>query len=315
MSTIDQTLTFLSGHAQSALADANDVTNRMAFLTDLPTRSAGFAFTPNKPNVSKPESFGDILPGDTSEASIQYLDAKMDAWLAKFFPELADCLKSTPEEWLCGIITGSAPFGLSREVFETVWHQGRDRAYRTAASETATLRAEFSARGFSLPPGALIGAINAAEVRAGEAVAEVNRTQTVKDAEIKLDLLKFAEEQAIRLKLGIMQALGDFYRQWISLPGRDADIARAKTAAYASLNSALSDYYRVELGFEELRLRAAEANAGFNLRENDKNAHLVDAYNGRNTSLAQAAQAFGEISAGAANAAGSLQAEVSTGAL
>ena len=60
MSTIDQTLTFLSGHAQSALADANDVTNRMAFLTDLPTRSAGFSFTANKPNVSKPESFGDI---------------------------------------------------------------------------------------------------------------------------------------------------------------------------------------------------------------------------------------------------------------
>ncbi|MGC8116061.1 hypothetical protein ACP3VQ_13655 [Metapseudomonas otitidis] len=313
-STIGKSIEFLQDHATAALKTATGLANRMSSFT--PAQGGiNFNYSPNKPNLQPPPSFGDLLPGDTSPATIRFLDAEVDKWLEKFFPELSGALKYAPEEWLVGIITGQSPLGLSKEHFDTVWHEGRDRAYRAAASEQAALRANFSERGFSIPPGALIGAINSSEIRAGEAIADVNRQQNIRNAEIKLDLLKFAEEQAIRLKLGIMGEVATFYGRWIELMNKDVDVARSKAQAYAALSSALSSFYNVELGFEELRLRAAQGRFEADVQRNRAGMVEGEVRAAQNSALAQAARAIGDISGAAASAQSSLQADIFSGSV
>lgn len=312
MATIDDNIDRLFEFASSAMGNARAAEGRLAAFTPSIT-SPDLNYDVNQPNMPLPTSLGDLLSPDNSSETIKFLDAESEKWLDKFFPEIQACLRTSPEEWLCGIITGQKPFGMSKEVFEAVWHEGRDREYRARNSAVRQLHAEFSGRGFKLPVGAHVAAIAEAEEAASDAIGQVNRQQMARDSEIKLDLLKFAEEQAIRLKLGVLQAMADFYRQWVELPNKDLEASKIKTQAYATFQNALSSYYRVQLGFEELRLQAAS------LRQNgriDTNRVKVDAartWDSRNDALGAAVRAYGDIAAASSSAASTLTANVLTG--
>lgn len=311
--SIDTVIAYLQDLADDALRSARETTSRIQYGVAPAIRDPELDYDPNKPNLGPPPTFADLFPGDTTNETIKYLDNEVEEWIDKYFPELNACLRSTPEEWLCGILTGSKPFGLDKAVFDTVWNEGRDRAYRAANTEVKTLEAEFSNRGFSLPPGTMVDMVIQAEQRASQAIADINRTETVRAAEIKLDLLKFAEEQAIKLKLGIMDALRQFYVAWMQVPDKDIEKARIRAQAQASLYAALSSYYNVELGFEELRLRAAQADVAAIL-DVDKNKIAAFSSNRAADALANAVRGFSDVSAAAANAGSTLVAQISTGA-
>lgn len=311
MSSIDSNIAELFSIADSALSSAREQASRIHYSTpNIGNPSLGY--TPGRSGAKKPLALSDMISEDDSDARLKFLDQESEKWLDTYFPELQACLKSEPERWLCGIITGQKPFGMSEQYFRTIWLQGRDRENRSRSSATAQLRAEYSRRGFGLPPGAMVYSINQSERQAADAIGAVNIAQAIKDADIKLDLLKFAEEQALTLKRGVLITLADFYRTWVELPNKALEASRLKVAAYQSLNSALSDFYRVELGWEELRLQAA------NMRMNgqlDAARIRVSATTGdsRNAAVANAVRAFGDVAASAANAAGTLQANIITG--
>lgn len=309
-STIDDNIAKLFDVANSALSDARSVSGRISsFYPNIDAAVLNYSL--QKPDIRQPMELNNFLSDDNSSSTLQFLNAETEELIDKYFPEINACLRSSPEEWLCGIITGQKPFGLSQEVFEAVWHQARDRETRSRAAAVDQIRAEFTSRGFSMPPGAMLSAITRAEEQASDAVAEVNRAQAVRDSEIKLDLLRFAEDGAIRLKMGIFQAIGDLYRVLLDLPSKDIEASRMKVAAYGSFNDAVSRIYGVQLGFEELRLQAE------NLRMNgklDETRLRIGALDGsRNTAMSQATQAFANIAASAAGAAGTMQADIISG--
>lgn len=309
--TINDNIAKLFDFAESALSTARTESSRIS-NSSISVSGGNLNYTPNVPNLVRPTAITDFLPADNSSSTLKFLGEQTDALVDQYFPEVGGCLRYPPEEWLCGIITGQKPFGLSKEVFEAVWHEGRDREYRARNSATQQIRSEFSQRGFSMPPGAMFKAILLQEELASDAIGALNRAQTVKDAEIKLDLLKFAEEQAIRLKLGVFQAIADYYRVLMELPNKDIEASRMKVAAYASLNDAVTSMHRVELGFEELRLQAA------NLRMNgklDESRLKIAAQDGsRNAARAQSVQAFADVAAAVAGSASTLQADLDAGA-
>lgn len=307
MAGIDENIGQLFDFAESALGDARSAAGRISNFT--PNVSGGsLRFSEKALQIDKPLALSDVLQADNSAAKFGWIDAETEAKVDQYFPEINGCLRYPPEEWLCGIITGQKPFGLSKEVFEAVWHESRDREYRARNSAVEQVRAEFSQRGFRAPLGAMYKAIMQVEERASDAIGEVNRAQTVRNAEIKLDLLKFAEEQAIRLKLGIFQAIADYYRVLISLPDKDIEASRMKVAAYSSFNDAMSQYYRVQLGFEELRLQAANLRMNGNLESSRIKVSALDG--SRNGALGQATQAFATVASQAAGAAGTINANI-----
>lgn len=308
--TYNSTNAFLQQHAGDALREATNTARRISALIKPDLANPRLDIDLDKPNLEAPPKFSDLFPdADGTSSEVARLDAEVNEWLARYFPSIDGCLQNVPDEWLCNIITNQNPFGLHESVFEAIWHASRDREERQYRSEEATLRAEYSARGFTLPPGAMVAALDRSRQRASEAVQDVNRAETVRNEEVKLRLLEFAVREANQYKMAIMSSLADFYRLWVSIPDKDIERARVRAQAYSSLYSALGAYYNVELSFEELRLRAESGDVDAQLTSDRNKVSLYSADNAA-SALGSAVRGFSEISAGAANAAGSLIAQV-----
>lgn len=312
MGSIEASQSYLQEYANDAIGRAQSLANRIGSFVPGST-TVDFNYDPIKPNIQPPPAIGDLLSEDTSGASREFLNGEAEKWMAEYFPNLTSATLSQPMDWAMGILTGSSPFGIPAEVHEAVVHAGRDRAYRVADSEKAQIRAGYSQRGFAMPPGAAIAAMTNADIRASDAIAEVNRTQMIRDGDIKVELAKFAAELAGQLKNSMLQTLANFYNQWADILKLNTDIARAKAQAYSALTSALSSYYNVEIGFEELRLKAAAGKSGAQEATNKTKLQEGDVRAAQNRSLAAAASAFADASGKAANAQASFQAELYTG--
>lgn len=310
-SEYNETTAFLQSMASNALQSANNNASRIYSLPpQVGLREPNFNVDLTKPNIGPPPSFGDLFGQDQTDPIITYMNGQFDDWVQKYFPEINACLKSLPEEWLCNVISGVKPYGQDKTYFELAFHQGRDRAYRTVASEQATVLADFSSRGFQMPPGALVDAMTRIERRSTDSILEVNREQWLKDADIKLDLLKFAEEQAIRLKLGVMQAAADFYRSWISVSDLNVRSAAVRAQAQSAFYQALASYYNVEISFQQLVLRAAETDAGIDIDVDRNRISRQGNYAPTASALGTAVSAFANTAANAAQAGSSLTAQI-----
>lgn len=308
----DSTTTFLQGQATEALNEARNNASRIYSLPpQITLREPEFDVQLTKPNIGPPPNFGDLFQGgDSTDPTIKYLNEQSDVWIQKYFPSISACLRNIPDEWLCGVISGTKPFGIDNTVFELVWHNARDRAYRTRNTEVRTLEADFSARGFELPPGALVDSIAAAEQRATDSIMGVNVQQAIKDADIKNELLQFAVQQSINYKLGIMNSLVDFYKTWVTLPDKDIERARIKAQAMSSLYSALAAYYNIEITFEELRLRAAQLEAGTDIDVDRNRISKQSNFSSTASALGSAVSSFANVAAQANQAGGSLVAQI-----
>lgn len=297
--------------AERALMEAQNTRGWIGAFNSVVVPDTQFRHSVKRPSLGPAPKFSELFEnGDSTAPEIIRLNNEADAWMNKYFPAISGCLRTLPEDWLCGVISGTKPFGMDKTVFELVWHRARDRAYRSANTSTRSAEAAFSSRGFSLPPGALVATMAQFESEADRAIAEVNVAEAIKDAEIKLDLLKFAEEQAIRLKLGIMDAMARFYQMWFAMPDRDIERARIRAQAMSAFYAALSSYHNVEVAFEQLRLEAAKAGLTADLRSDDRQMDAANILRAGLPAVGQVAQAFGNIASGAASAAGTLVAQI-----
>ena len=88
-------------------------------------------------------------------------------------------------------------------IYKRVFDRARDRAEATRRSEFNTIEAGYAARGFSLPPGAMVAALDEATQRSVVAPLEVDVEQAVRQAEIAQGLdqvaLQTASQQALAL--------------------------------------------------------------------------------------------------------------------
>ena len=313
MADLDSIVSFLQDTATDAMRTAREQASRIQNGGIIPLQNVALDYDPNFPVLAPPPTLSDLFPGaDSTNAEVARLDAETDKWFAKFFPEFDSCLKDGPELWACKILSGADPYADSKAVLDLLWHEARDRAYRTSQTEQRTIAATYAERGFPMPPGVMIRLGVEAEQRASQAIADINRQQTGRMLELKVELIKFAHEQAVRLKLGILDSLRAFYMTWMSIPDKDIDRARVRSQAQAQLYAALSSYYNVQLGFEGLRLRAAEADVEAALGI-DRNKIAAFTSNRSADALAQASRGASDIASSAANAQSALVVATVTG--
>jgi hypothetical protein len=288
------------------------------------TKSAIISLTGARPGVSsskfslslndplsgiKAPKLSELLEADSTAPEMIRLNSEADAYMAKYFPAASGELLNLPEDWLVDVISGTKPFGIDSTIFDMVWQKARDRAHKAGLSEQKATEANMSARGFSMPPGALIDLIDKQTQKRLDDLADVNREQAIKDAEIKKEILLFAVEQALRYKLGLMQTLADFYKAWMAVPNNELERARIKAQSMSAFYGALSAYHNVEIAFEELRLKAEVARTNVELA-NQENKVKAFAAGGNNNALGDAAKAFGDIASGAASGAASITAQI-----
>jgi hypothetical protein len=314
LSNYNETTGFLQDVASQAMTAASNNASRLYSLPgSVSLRNPRFDVELKKPVIGPPPAFSDLfVGGDSTDPTIRYMDDQADKWLEKFFPEMNGGFRNQPEETLCNILSGVKPFGIDRTIFDLVWHQARDRAYRTVSSEQRAVEASFSGRGFTLPPGAMVDTLAQIEQRATDTILDVNRDQAIKDADIKQRMLEIGLQLSAQLKTGVLAAMADFYRMWISLPDKDIERARIRAQAMGSFYSALSSYHNVEMAFQELTLRAAQLRSVVDV-DVDRNALARQNNSAAATgALGSAVNAFAGIASSAAQAGGSLTAEIET---
>lgn len=314
----EQSTDYLQSLATSAMSKVHETKGNILQLFGAFARvdsdTVSFDFDLDKPNVAGPPSFADLLKGDsTVDAEVLRLNDEIEAWVNTYFPAISGGLRTIPDDWLVNVISGVTPFGIESTIFDLVWQRARDRAWKQAQSSAKTLSANMSARGFSIPNGALVDLNMELYAKVDDATAEVNRDQAIKDAEIKHELLKFAEEQAIKYKLGMMSAMVDLMKVFAVIPNNDIERDRIRASAMSAYYNALSQYYNIEVAFEELRLKAESTRAEVELKNAGNELEGARIKVSGNTGLAalgDAAQAFGTIAASAAAGASSLVAQI-----
>lgn len=311
--SIDTTNSQLFALAQQAISYASGSAGRINVVGKPTLKETPFSYAVGNIKLQEPPKFSDLFGGtDNAASNISSLNGEVEQWFATYFPSITSGFRNVPEDYLIGVISGVTPFGTASTIFDMVWQQARDRAGRTVRSERATLSAAFSARGFSLPPGALVDQLAQSERRGTDAVLDVNREQALKDADIKNQILQQAVQLSTQLKLGIMNSAADMLRAYTSLYQLDSQSAQIKASAYRAFYDALGSYYQVEIGMEQLKLRAAETKAGV---DGEIDQHRIQNYAADSTGTAHAgaARAFGDIAGKAASAIGTLDAHITSG--
>lgn len=256
MADIDQIIANAQSTANAQLSLSNAAAHSAI------TASMGYA-TPNyTPVVYNIEAVEPAVP-DVENANLTYesnrdqLIALLSNELANFFimyyPLAADAFDEATN-WLVNSITNGGT-GIAAAVETQIWQRGRDRAVADGARAEAQVLDEFSARGFSLPPGAMTARLDAVRHEGMAKVNEFNRDAAIESAKIEVENVRFAVEQAIKSRMAAMSAASDYIKALMAGPETAAKVAALNSDAKARMMSATSDLYRARLSRDELAMR------------------------------------------------------------
>lgn len=137
--------------------------------------------------------------------------------------------------------------GLPPAIEQAIWDRSRVREDVIARKATQEAYEEFSARGFSLPPGALAGRVSEVWQKNREATSTLSRDIAVKQAELEIDNLKFAVSTGIQLEGQLMTYAGQ-------------RAARALDAAKTTVQVAL-DIFNAGVALYNARLQGFQTEA------------------------------------------------------
>lgn len=306
-STTDQ----LFQNASLAMSNATSSLASMGTAVKPTLLNPTFSYSVAAKNFGNAPVFSDLFDGaDSTDTDIAALNDQVDEWLAKRFPAINSGFANVPEDYLVNVIAGTKPFGIDKTVFDLIWSQNRDRAYQTARSERASLEANFSSRGFSLPPGALVDQLAASERKATDAILDGLREQAIKEADIKVQILQQAVEIAAQLKQGILSLSAEYFKAFYSVYTLSNETARIKAEAYQAYYQALSTFYNVEVNWESLRLQAAKEGAEVGVDTDRNRIGLYSAQGQVNEAYAEAVKGFTSLAGQANTAAGSLTVQI-----
>ena len=191
---------------------------------------------PALPGINLP-TFTGMAPGDSLTTPTTGF-----VWSEEYYD--SDLLNSATSR-LTTMLAGGT--GLPPSIEQAIWDRSRAREDVIAKKATQEAYEEFSARGFSLPPGALAGRVSEVWQKNREATSTVSRDIAVKQAELEIDNLKFAVSTGIQLEGQMMTYAGQF-------------AARALDAAKATVQIAL-DIFNAQIALYNARLQAYQTEA------------------------------------------------------
>lgn len=263
MATVDDLISAADSRAQTQLV-AMESSNRAAI-----SASYGY-FSPNFNEVMYNITAVEPAVPDVENSTFTYeaqrdkLIALMADELGKFYTlyyPLADDAFDEATEWLVNTITLGGT-GISPAVEAQIWQRGRDRILADTARAEAQTLDEFSARGFSLPPGSLTARLDVIRKDGMAKIGEFNRDVAIKQAEIEIENLRFAVDAAIKSRMQAMAAAVDYIKAVMSGPDTAARVASINSDAKARMMSATADLYRARLSRDELALKIPMFNTG-----------------------------------------------------
>lgn len=231
--------------------------------------SAGTVPNPTIPNVTIPpfdptsdtlNLSHDFLNGyddAVTDLGPKFLTA-IDDFITAYFPRVKACLKTVADDWVCDTITGNTATygetGLPIAVEAAMWNRGRDREVIDSRRVVDEAVSGFAARGWSLASGVLVDTVYRAQQAASDKASTISRDVMIKQADVKIENVKFAIGEANKLRLGVMSAFVSFINAWTDIRKLALEKAKGIVDSRVRLYSAIGEYYRAIIAAAGLML-------------------------------------------------------------
>lgn len=227
-------------------------------------------------------------------------------FLDDFFPEVDGCVRLLTDQWICNTIEFGGT-GIPADIERQIWDRARSREEEQVEKAADDAANEWAGRGFSIPPGALVGAVNKARSDANSKISTLSRDTAIKNIEIEIENIRFAVEQGVKLRLGAIQSAVDYVKAWFLVPQTAIDKARALTETRYKFYANTAAYYNAIISAAELQLKADIHNAEMRTRNNTNFVDLVTRNSQARVSAAVgSAEAMGKAAAAALGALNTL---------
>lgn len=219
---------------------------------------------PKKPDLKLPEGPLDAL-GNFNDAQKKFHDqlvGDLTDFLNEYFPNNPTLTEKALER-LMDMLDGKT--GIPTEIEDQIWQRDRARVLNEVDRAVDEALSTFAARRFPMPPGAATHAVYLAQVEAQDKIAQHSRDVAIKQAEIVLENIKWAVEQAINLRFKAISAALDYIKtlaQGAEIGVRFVEITQA---AQIALIKASTELFTSQLRVDELVLDAQIKTATFDL--------------------------------------------------
>lgn len=259
-----------------------------------PDKDLNFVVTAREPDVPEPT---DTIHDYRSELDrlIRDLADKLADFLNKYFPLITNDAYPHAVAWLIDEITNGG-HGINEAVARRLWDQTRDRLLLQVEQTRAQITTGYAARGYMLPPGAMIGKMDEVEFAKLHEFNEQATTIAAKQWDTEVEMMRFAVEEALKYRQAAIGAALDYIKALASLPNDAVKIQSMKDDNWAKMMQAAAAFYRVRLERDELILKSkmAEQEMGFKIF-----ANLGDQWTRERTikvqALGQAADTYAKI--------------------
>lgn len=240
------------------------------------------------------------LFNSTYDRIINDLSDKFAQFLTDFFPVNANLMNAV-EAWLHRAITTGGT-GVNADIERQIWQRDRDRITVEAASASQQTVAAWAARGYPLPPGAAVAAVQEIERKRIADLNNQSREIALNMFKTEVENVRFAITNAIGYRTAAISAAGDYIRAMALGPQLATQLATTASDAQARLISAASTYYNARISVAQL---AQQKNVQF--ADNKLRAALQESSNTVNYSQLRtnaalgAAQSLGQQASAALN--------------
>jgi hypothetical protein len=172
-------------------------------------------------------AFDEIWPDLTAD-----LRNMLDTYLNDYFP-LDACIQPSSDAWICDVINGNPAreIGLPNHVAQAMWQRGRENIVAEGQSAESKVMSQFAMSGFTMPTGVLAAQLDEVRQAQDDKLLKHTTDVTIEVAKIKVDVTKFAVEQAVRLRLGIADAVVGLVNAYVGVYKAAADAAAAQVEA------------------------------------------------------------------------------------
>lgn len=192
---------------------------------------------------------------ETEKANLtQWLADLFNNFFNTYYPLSSDAFDEAMA-WLVNTITNGGT-GIPAAVEDQIWQRHRDKIQRSSMQAQNAAYADFSARGFSLPPGALAAQLDQLKTEGILKLAEASRDTAIKQVEIEIENIKFAVTLAIESRLKALAAAADYIKAMALGPEIASKLVDKTQDGQARLIAATADFYRARLSRDELSYKA-----------------------------------------------------------
>lgn len=161
---------------------------------NLPTLATLASITlPESPEIFFPTFTATLVVGPTAPSDTFSFDDK------DYGSALLTNLQTKLEFFL-----GANTTGLADVIWQNIWERAREREDGLAVRTRDEANQEFSARGFALPPGALVARDQEIVQGNQEKAGSLSREQAIKEADLEVENVRFAITSTIELEIALI---------------------------------------------------------------------------------------------------------------